>query len=65
MQFTWIVQSEGTCLSGLVTDQDLQLAEAEFPGICRLHAERRGRYRTFLELLAAYLGLEERACEMH
>lgn len=43
------------CLRGLVTDQDLALAEEEFPGIVELHQRRGGRDRTFLELLAAYL----------
>ncbi len=47
------------CLRGLVTDQDLELAEQEFPGICDFYATRRGRDRTFLELLHAYL---ERDC---
>jgi hypothetical protein len=44
-------------LLGLVTDQDLELAEAEFPGIVQFHAQRHGQDRTFLQLLAAYLGL--------
>ena len=43
------------CLRGLVTDQDLELAEEVFPGICELHARRGARDRTFLDLLAAYL----------
>ncbi len=43
------------CLRGLVTDQDLEQAETEFPGICELHARRGARDRTFLDLLAAYL----------
>jgi len=43
------------CLLGLVTDQDLELAEREFPGICQFYASRGGRDRTFLELLAAFL----------
>lgn len=43
------------CLRGLVTEQDLELAEQEFPGICELHLRRGARDRTFLELLAAYL----------
>jgi hypothetical protein len=43
------------CLRGLVTDQDLALAELEFPGIMELHNRRGSRDRTFLELLAAYL----------
>ena len=47
--------TENSGMRGLVTDQDLELAEAEFPGICRLYAERQHRDRTFLDLLAAYL----------
>jgi hypothetical protein len=42
-------------LEGLVTDRDLQLAEQEFPGICRFHEECRGKHRTFLDLLAAFI----------
>jgi hypothetical protein len=42
-------------LRGLVTDQDLELAEQEFPGICELHRRRGALDRTFLDLLAAYL----------
>lgn len=48
-------RNSSPCLRGLITDQDLELAEAEFPGICRLHDSRGHRDRTFLELLAAYL----------
>jgi hypothetical protein len=44
-------------LLGLVTDQDLELAEGEFPGICQFYAQRHGQDRTFLSLLAAYLGI--------
>ncbi|HVV87904.1 MAG TPA: hypothetical protein VHE35_32915 [Kofleriaceae bacterium] len=43
------------CLRGLVTEQDLELAEREFPGICELHRRRGAMDRTFLELLHAYL----------
>jgi hypothetical protein len=50
-------QPTNPCLCGLVTDQDLELAEVEFPGICRFYAARKGRDRTFLELLAAFLAL--------
>jgi hypothetical protein len=42
-------------LQGLVTDRDLELAEREFPGICRFHEQRRGMHRTFLDLLAAFI----------
>jgi hypothetical protein len=45
------------CLYGLVTDQDLSAAEEEFPGITELYESRRGRDRTFLDLLAAYLDI--------
>lgn len=45
------------CLRGLVTDQDLRLAEDEFPGISAFYATRTGKDRTFLDLLAAFLGL--------
>jgi hypothetical protein len=44
-------------LLGLVTDQDLELAEEEFPGIVQFYAHCNGQHRTFLSLLAAYLGL--------
>ncbi len=47
--------TERPCLRGVVTDQDLEQAEQEFPGICELHARRGARDRTFLELLHAYL----------
>lgn len=43
------------CLCGLITDQDLDAAEVEFPGITRFHVACAGRYRTFLELVHAYL----------
>lgn len=42
-------------LRGLVTDQDLDAAEAEFPGITDFFARRRGLNRTFLDLLGAFL----------
>ena len=51
------------CLRGLVTDQDLALAEEEFPGISALHLRRGARDRTFLDLLAAYL--HESPCTEH
>lgn len=44
-------------LRGLVTERDLRLAEAEFPGISAFYATRCGRDRTFLDLLAAFLGI--------
>lgn len=47
--------SDVPCLRGLVTDQDLDAAEQEFPGICEFYAAYSGRLRTFLDLLAAYL----------
>jgi len=46
-----------SCLRGLVTDHDLDAAEAEFPGITDFYATRRGRDRTFLDLLAAFLDI--------
>ena len=48
-------------LRGLVTDKDLDLAEQEFPGITKFHADCAGRFRTFLDLLAAYLADERLA----
>jgi hypothetical protein len=47
---------DGPYLRGLITDGDLVLAEVEFPGICRFHAQHRGRHRTFLELMVAFMG---------
>ncbi len=57
--------SEAPCLKGLVTDQDLDAAELEFPGICEFYAAHIGRMRTFLELLAAYLDAGGHAAERH
>ena len=42
-------------LRGLITDRDLGQAEVEFPGICRFYAARRGTFRTFLELMVAFV----------
>ena len=44
------------CLRGLITEDDLALAEREFPGITRFFETRRGRDRTFLDLVVAYVG---------
>jgi|RhiMetdeSRZDD1v2_1073273.scaffolds.fasta_scaffold220329_2 hypothetical protein len=52
---------ESQCLRGLVTDADLAMAEVEFPGISQFHAGRIGKDHTFLELLAAYLGIDHTA----
>jgi len=49
---------ESPCLRGLVTDADLDMAEEQFPGIIQFHASRVGKDHTFLELLAAFLGID-------
>ena len=48
---------DAPCLRGVITDGDLDQAEAEFPGICRYYAAHRGEHRTFLELMVAFLGV--------
>jgi hypothetical protein len=46
---------DGCCLRGVITDDDLWLAEQEFPGITSFHAAHRGEHRTFLELMFAFI----------
>jgi hypothetical protein len=41
-------------LQGFITEQHLDEAEAEFPGICRFFAECAGHPCTFLELVWQY-----------
>jgi hypothetical protein len=43
------------CLRGVITEEDLTLAELEFPGISSFHAAHRGEHRTFLELMVAFV----------
>jgi hypothetical protein len=41
-------------MKGVITDQDLDQAEEEFPGIARFFANLIVKPRTFLELLAQF-----------
>lgn len=44
-------------MQGYIRDEDMAQAETEFPGICELYLDGIEKPRTFLELLARYLGL--------
>ena len=44
-------------MQGYIRDEDMAQAETEFPGICVLYLGCIEKPRTFLELLARYLGL--------
>jgi hypothetical protein len=48
-------------MSGFITEQHFEQAEAEFPGIRALYHACEVKPRTFMELLARYLCLVARA----
>jgi hypothetical protein len=48
-------------MRGLVTERDLQAAEAEFPGIQALYARLPEKPRTFLDLVQLYFQRQEGA----
>jgi hypothetical protein len=50
----------GERLQGFITEQHLEAAEREFPGIGRFYAECATRPRTFLQLMWLYL---DAACD--
>jgi hypothetical protein len=51
-------------MSGFITERDFDQAEAEFPGIRELFEACVEKPRTFIDLLARYLGIGERKPEL-
>jgi len=50
---------EQGCMSGMVTERDLEAADTEFPGIGALYAGLPEKPRTFLDLVRLYFQRQE------